>query len=98
MGIIQLELDEEVASLLRRQDRSAEDAARELIATELYRRGVISRGKASEVLALSLEDFLHHAAGVGNPYFDFTEDEWEDEKRTVREIAASRRPSVTPAR
>jgi len=98
MGTVRVELDEELASLLRRPDRSADDGAREVIVTELYRRGTISRGKAAALLGWPLEDFLRHAADLGIPYVDYTEEEWEAEKRAVQEIASSLRPSATPAR
>lgn len=98
MSTVDLQLDEDLAPFLRRADCSIGDAARELIVTELYRRRAISRGKAAELLGLSLEAFLRYAADLGIPYFDFTEDEWEAEKQTVREIAASRRSSATPVR
>ena len=91
-------LDEDIASLLRRSDRSVEEAARELIVTELYRRGDISRGRAAHLLGMSLDDFLRHAAGLGIPYVDDTEDEWEAEERSIREVAASLQPSATQAR
>jgi len=97
MGTVRVGLDEELASLLRRPDRSAEDGARDVIVTELYRRGTLSRGKAAALLGWSLKDFLRHAAALGIPYADYTEDEWAAEKRAVQEIAASLRPSATPA-
>ena len=66
--------------------------------TELYRRGAISRGRAAELLGLSLDDFLRYAGGLGIPSIDFTGDEWEAEKRAVQEIVAMLPPSPTPAR
>ena len=98
MGTTNLQLAEDLASLLRRPDRSVDEAAREIIVTELYRRGEISRGKAAELLGWTLEAFLRHAAEVALPYVDFREEEWEAEKRAVREIAAPLRSSATPAR
>lgn len=98
MSTIHLELDEELVAVLPHADVPLEQTARELIVTELYRRGDISRGKAAELLGISLAAFLHHAARLGIPYFNFTEDEWEAEKQTVREIAAAARSSATRAR
>ena len=98
MDSVPVRSDEDPAVLLRRPDRSAEDGAREMIVTELYRRGVISRGRAAELLGMSLETFLGYASELGIPYFDFTEDEWEAEMRTVREIGAALPPSATRAR
>ena len=98
MGTVPVQLDEDLAALLRRPDRSAEEGARELIVTELYRRGAVSRGRAAELLGMSLDAFLRHAGALGIPYIDFTEDEREAEKRAVQEIVAMLPPSPTPAR
>ncbi len=97
MGTVPVQLDEDLAVLLRRPDLSAEEGARELIVTELYRRGAVSRGRAAELLGMSLDAFLRYAGGLGIPYIDFTEDEWEAEQRAVRELSASLPPSPTPA-
>jgi len=97
MSTVRIDLDEELALLLGRSDHSVEDGVREMIVTELYRRGTISRGKAAALLGLSLEDFLRHAADLGIPYTDYTEGEWETEKHAVREIATLLRPAATPA-
>lgn len=98
MGTLQIELDEELVAVLPHVDVPVEQTARELMVTELYRRGAISRGKAPELLGIPLAAFLQHAARLGIPYFDFAEDEWEAEKQAVREIAASVRSSATRAR
>ena len=95
MVTVRLDLDDGIAALLRRPDRSVEDEARDLIVTELYRRGAVSRGKAASLLGLSLDAFLRHAASLGIPYVDYTEEEWAAEKREAREIAAG--SSATPA-
>lgn len=97
MSTVPVRLDEDLAALLRRPDRSAEDGARELIVTELYRRGAVSRGRAAELLGMSLETFLRYAGKLGIPYIDFTEDEWEAEKRAVRELSATLPRSPTRA-
>ena len=98
MDSVPVRSDEDTAVLLRRPDRSAEDGARELIVTELHRRGALSRGRAAELLGVSLKNFLRHAGRLGIPFVDSTEDEWEAEKRSVREIAATLPLSATLAR
>lgn len=97
MGTVPVRLDEDLASLLRRPGRTPEVEARELIVTELYRRGTISRGKAATLLGMSLGAFLQSAADLGIPYVDFTEEEWEAEKRAVRELSATLPRSPTRA-
>lgn len=97
MGRIRIELDGELAAFLGRADRPVEAEARALIVTELYRRGRQSRGKAAELLGMSLDAFLGYAAALGIPYVDYTEDEWESEKRAIREVARALPWSATSA-
>ena len=46
---------------------------------ELYRRGVISSGKAAELLSMPRFEFVHYASRLGIAFFDMTEDEWKAE-------------------
>jgi predicted HTH domain antitoxin len=85
MTTLHLQLDDDLAALLRQQDPSLERVALELMVMELYRRGVLSRGRSAELLGIRLADFLDRAAALGIPYFNFTEEEWAEE------LAASKR-------
>jgi predicted HTH domain antitoxin len=82
---LKLDLDDDLVAVLRRQDASIEDAARELMVMELYRRGAVSRGKAAELLGMPLVDFLRRANELGIPYFNYTDEEF------AAELAASKR-------
>jgi predicted HTH domain antitoxin len=79
MSVLQLELDDSIVSLLRSSNRPADQAAREMITLELYRRGLISSGKAAEVLGMDRFEFVRHASRLGIPFFDMTPDEWAAE-------------------
>jgi len=50
-----------------------------MIVLELYRRGLVSSGKASELLGISRLDFIQRASALGIPYFRFTDEEWQAE-------------------
>ncbi|HET7056163.1 MAG TPA: UPF0175 family protein [Thermomicrobiales bacterium] len=99
MATIQLDLDEDLLILLRRQDPSPsiEVAARELMVMELYRRGAVSRGKSAELLGIPLVEFLQRANELGIPYFDYTEEEWAGQMRQVEREVASHPSSPTRA-
>jgi len=56
-----------------------EQAAREMLVLKMYRRGLISSGKAATLLGVSRLEFIQHASELGIPYFRFTEDEWQME-------------------
>lgn len=86
MSTIALSLEDELTALLRQTNQPIELAAREMIVLELYRRGMISSGKAGQVLGMSRWDFIQHASRLGIPYLDMTEDEWEEERRQIDKL------------
>ena len=79
MASTNLELGEELGGLLAKLGQPVEQTAREMIVLELYRRGLISSGKAAALLSIPRLDFIRHASELGIPYFRFTEDEWQSE-------------------
>ncbi|MFN8590037.1 MAG: UPF0175 family protein [Thermomicrobiales bacterium] len=85
MTTLHIDLHDDLVALLRGQDPSVEDAARELMVMELYRRGALSRGKAAELLDMNLAAFLQRADALGIPYFTFDDDD------LATELAASKR-------
>lgn len=86
MSVVQLELDEDLAAVLRQMNQPMAQAARELMVMELYRRGEIWRGKAAALLGMPLLDFIRRAADLGIPYFEFTEEEWEAELEASKKL------------
>jgi predicted HTH domain antitoxin len=63
----------------QRLGQPVEQAAREMIVLELYRRSLISSGKAAELLGVPRIHFIQRASELGIPYFRFTEEEWQAE-------------------
>lgn len=47
---------------------------------ELYRRGIVSSGKAAELLGMQRFDFVRYADKLGIPFFRMSKEEWEAEK------------------
>jgi hypothetical protein len=64
-----------------RGERSPLVAALELMALELYRRGVVSGGKATEWLGTSKQEFTQHASRLGILAVQMSGDEWEMEAK-----------------
>jgi predicted HTH domain antitoxin len=85
MSTVSVELDNAVVDLLRQRDQPIGRTALELIVVELYRQRSISRGKAAELLGMPLADFIDFAAGLGIPYFDLTDEEWDDEVARIKQ-------------
>lgn len=86
MSTVTIEIDEALATLLHQTNQPLQAAGREMIVLELYRRGSISSGKAGELLGMPRIDFIKHASGLGIPFFDMTEDEWEAEKAVLKAL------------
>jgi predicted HTH domain antitoxin len=74
-----LNLGDELSGVLAALGEPIEQAAREMIVFELYRRGAISSGKAAELLGMPRLDFIRRTSELGIPYFRFSEDEWQAE-------------------
>ena len=80
MNTISLDLEDDIAALLHATNQPVQQAAREFIILELYRRGAISSGKAAELLHMSRWEFVRYASRLGIAFFDMTPDEWQTEQ------------------
>jgi predicted HTH domain antitoxin len=83
---LKVELEDELVDLLKQSDPSPETAAREMIVMDLYRRAIISEGRASELLGVPRLDFIQRASQLGIPHFQFTERDWKDEVKESTRI------------
>ncbi len=62
----------------------AGEQIQELAVLELYRRRVISSGRAADLLTMGREEFNRYASRLGIPYVDF------DDVELARELQAAR--------
>ena len=83
MSVIQLELDDDFAELLGSSPEQIERSALEMIVLELYRRHEISAGRAAALLGLDLLAFIRWSGSLGVPFFDMTDEDWEQELRAI---------------
>ena len=75
-----LELEPELTSVLRPlSDQPLGDFVKELAILELYRRRVISSGKAAELLGRKRVEFVAYASRLGIPFLDMEPDELDVE-------------------
>ena len=86
MSELKFDLPPELFTLLQELGEPAA-AVKECVVLELYRRGVISSGKAAELLGMGRLEFIHYAGRLGIPYFRMSAEEWEDELRHNREAS-----------
>jgi len=86
MPTVTLELEKELADLLRPAQGRLEDALKEYLVLELYRRRKISSGKAAEILGMERLEFIRYASRMGIPFLDMDEEEWAEEVRNIRRL------------
>ncbi len=78
--MVTVHIDDDLAAIMRSVDEPVEALTREMIVMELYRRALISGGKASELLGMERLAFIRRAADLGIPYFNYTIEDWEAER------------------
>jgi predicted HTH domain antitoxin len=83
MSTIQITVDESITELLGDSPEQIERTALEIIVLDLYRRHVISGGRAAEILNLDLLTFIRWSGSRGVPYFDMTDEQWEHEVQSI---------------
>lgn len=86
MSQLQIQLEDELIALLRQSNQTADQAVREMIIIELYRRGVLSSGKAAQLLGIGRVEFIQYASRLGVPYYDMTADEWQAERAHAEQL------------
>jgi len=83
--IIEIAVPEEIIALLGSED-AARKEAQEAFVLDLVRRGKISKGKAAELLGISLWDLPGLMAQYQIPWFSYQSEELERDLDTLREL------------
>ena len=65
MSSVKIEIEESLAALLHQTNQPVQQAGREMIVLELYRRGTISSGKAAELLGIPRARFYRRMQQLG---------------------------------
>lgn len=86
MSRVAIEVDQDLAEVLALLDQPLDQAARELMVLELYRRGTISSGKAAALLGMTRLEFIQHSGRLGIPYFQMSGEEWSEELGRIRSM------------
>lgn len=82
---ITIEVPDQLLELLGSEDEIGREAKRSLILS-LVGRGKISRGKAAELLGISLWDMPEFLAEYRIPWFDYTREQLEEDVATLRHL------------
>jgi predicted HTH domain antitoxin len=80
---LSLTLEPDVADLFGDSPKQIAQSLLEAGVLDLYRRHVISCGRAAEILGLNFEEFLRLSNAAGIPYFDWTEADIELELQAI---------------
>lgn len=80
MRTVTIDLEDDLAALLQGLNQPVQQTAHELIVLEIYRRGMISSGKAAQLLGMPRWEFVRYASRLGIAFFDLTDDEWTAER------------------
>jgi predicted HTH domain antitoxin len=75
-------LDDELAALLE-EEKPLDQAARESLVMDLFRRRRVSTGKACELLGLERMEFVRRANELDVPVYLTTEEEWAADMATL---------------
>lgn len=82
-----LELGTEWVNVLRPlANQSLDSFVKELAVLELYRRHLVSAGKAAELLGMERFEFIRYASRLGIPFMDMSPEEMADEAAQVNTL------------
>jgi hypothetical protein len=83
MSEIRVRVDEDFLPLLGGSPEEIERQALEMIVLELYRRRIISAGRAADALGMEELVFIRWTGTLGLPFFDVSADELREELRIL---------------
>jgi hypothetical protein len=83
MSQTQITIDDDIAGLLGDTPDQIERHVYEVLVLDLYRRHVISAGRAAEILGMDKLAFIRWSGSLGIPFIDITKEEWEEELRVL---------------
>ena len=82
-----LELEPEWAQVLRPlTDQPLDSFVKELVVLELYRRRLISSGKAAELSGMTRSEFISYSSRLGIPFLDMSDEEFEAELGRINNL------------
>jgi predicted HTH domain antitoxin len=83
--IIEIEVPEEIINLLGSEE-DVKKEAKEAFILDLVRRGKISKGKAAELMGISLWDLPEFLAQYHIPWFTYSNDELKKDLDTLKRL------------
>lgn len=85
MKTITIEIPDEIINLLGSEEETVKEA-KEALVLDLVRRGKVSKGKAAELVGISLWDLPDLLAKYRIPWFDYSKEELQRDLDRLKEI------------
>ncbi len=85
MKTITIEIPDEIINLLGSEEEAVKEA-KEALVLDLVRRGKVSKGKAAELVGISLWDLPDLLAKYRIPWFDYSKEELQRDLDRLKEI------------
>ena len=80
-------LGDDLTAILEAQGEDlVEGSVKEAVVLYLYQRGVISSGKAGELLGMKRFDFVRYASDLGIPFYNYDPAELERELKLMENL------------
>lgn len=83
MSQIQITLGDDVVDLVGGSLEQIERHVHEVLVLDLYRRHVISAGRAAEILGMEKLTFIGWSGSQGIPIFDTTPEDWSNQLQAI---------------
>lgn len=86
MALVNMEMPEEMVSFVMKPGREEQLKRNAMILYPYVHDGVISHGRAAEILGIFKMDLIMLYGKLGLPYIEMTDDEIDEELKTVKEL------------
>ena len=86
MAFVNMEIPEEMVSFVMQTGKDEQLKRNAMILYPYVHDGVISHGRAAEILGIFKMDLIVLYGRLGLPYIEMTDDEIEEELETVKEL------------
>ncbi len=86
MAKIEIDVPEEIVPYMVLDDKETQTIRNAMLVYPYIKSGVMSHGKAAEILGLHKMDLVLLYGKFGLPYFDETEDEFEEDLAVLRKL------------
>lgn len=84
---VEIDIPETITEYVVLRDPSSIATRNAMVLYPYIRKGIISHGKAAELLGMHKIDLIKIYSDMGLPYMDMTDEEFDEELETINELA-----------